>query len=205
MEADEGSTADYEERLPSEGWLLIGSFFAVLAILLSIGSLLTDQYEASREESAIEQRRLDAERRDEILSPIREAEAVRAERESRVASLVADLEEKTSVLDRRLTQGECFELGGELQRDQGLPATCRFWLLYSSGCVPVGVIEPISASSCEFPIDTEIEQDLPLPDSVFTGSRDLDCSDISGTVRIFGSDPHGFDRDGDGVGCEANG
>jgi hypothetical protein len=33
-------------------------------------------------------------------------------------------------------------------------------------------------------------------------SYDLDCADISGTVYIKGSDPHGFDGDGDGVGCE---
>ena len=34
------------------------------------------------------------------------------------------------------------------------------------------------------------------------GSRDLDCADIGGSVRVSGSDPHGLDRDGDGIGCE---
>lgn len=34
-------------------------------------------------------------------------------------------------------------------------------------------------------------------------SYDLNCRDIGFRVRVIGSDPHGFDRDGDGVGCEA--
>lgn len=33
---------------------------------------------------------------------------------------------------------------------------------------------------------------------------DLDCSDVSQKrFTVAGSDPHGFDRDGDGVGCES--
>ena len=32
---------------------------------------------------------------------------------------------------------------------------------------------------------------------------DLDCADIDGTVYVRGDDPHRFDGDGDGVGCEA--
>jgi hypothetical protein len=31
---------------------------------------------------------------------------------------------------------------------------------------------------------------------------DLDCADVSGPFSVVGSDPHGFDGDGDGVGCE---
>jgi endonuclease YncB( thermonuclease family) len=33
---------------------------------------------------------------------------------------------------------------------------------------------------------------------------DLDCPDIGHPVRVSGSDPHGLDRDGDGVACEWN-
>lgn len=33
--------------------------------------------------------------------------------------------------------------------------------------------------------------------------RDLDCADIGHPVRVDGADPHGLDRDGDGVGCES--
>ena len=31
---------------------------------------------------------------------------------------------------------------------------------------------------------------------------DLDCGEISGSVAVYGSDPHGLDADGDGSGCE---
>jgi hypothetical protein len=32
----------------------------------------------------------------------------------------------------------------------------------------------------------------------------LDCPDINGTdFTVQGTDPHGFDADGDGVGCES--
>jgi len=33
---------------------------------------------------------------------------------------------------------------------------------------------------------------------------DLDCDEISySNFRVIGSDPHGFDRDNDGIGCES--
>ncbi len=32
---------------------------------------------------------------------------------------------------------------------------------------------------------------------------DLDCADIDGPVRVLGDDPHGFDADGDGTGCDS--
>jgi micrococcal nuclease len=33
---------------------------------------------------------------------------------------------------------------------------------------------------------------------------DLDCGEISfKNFRVIGSDPHGFDRDNDGIGCES--
>ena len=35
-------------------------------------------------------------------------------------------------------------------------------------------------------------------------SHDLDCGDISGPVRVIGADPHRFDGDGNGYGCESN-
>ena len=31
---------------------------------------------------------------------------------------------------------------------------------------------------------------------------DLDCADVDGPIRVTGSDPHGFDADGDGIACE---
>lgn len=35
-------------------------------------------------------------------------------------------------------------------------------------------------------------------------SYDLNCSDISFSVRVIGTDVYNFDRDGDGFGCESN-
>jgi hypothetical protein len=38
-----------------------------------------------------------------------------------------------------------------------------------------------------------------------TGPRyggDLDCEDIGREIHVGRSDPHGLDRDGDGIGCE---
>ena len=31
---------------------------------------------------------------------------------------------------------------------------------------------------------------------------DLDCADVNGPIKVTGSDPHNFDGDGDGWGCE---
>lgn len=33
-------------------------------------------------------------------------------------------------------------------------------------------------------------------------SADLDCADVPKNIKVEGSDPHGLDRDGDGIGCE---
>jgi len=49
---------------------------------------------------------------------------------------------------------------------------------------------------------------LTLSDPNYSGqcipisSRDLDCADVGKNIKVTGSDPHGFDRDGDGIGCE---
>lgn len=33
---------------------------------------------------------------------------------------------------------------------------------------------------------------------------DLNCADVPyNNIQVVGSDPHGFDRDGDGIGCES--
>lgn len=34
---------------------------------------------------------------------------------------------------------------------------------------------------------------------------DLNCPDIGFSVQVIGGDPHGFDREGDGIGCESYG
>ena len=69
--------------------------------------------------------------------------------------------------------------------------------------------------SAPAPAPTPAPQQTPQPSSSncdpnYSGgcvpnvSYDLNCSDISFSVRVVGSDPHGFDRDGDSYGCESN-
>lgn len=43
-----------------------------------------------------------------------------------------------------------------------------------------------------------------LPDGSPAGVPDVDCSDLSGPVWVGPDDPHRLDRDGDGIGCDAN-
>lgn len=60
-------------------------------------------------------------------------------------------------------------------------------------------------------IGTKVQQPVqqaPKCDSNYSGcvpivSYDLDCPDIGFRVIVYGSDKHGFDGDGDGVGCES--
>jgi len=37
---------------------------------------------------------------------------------------------------------------------------------------------------------------------VYSSFVDLNCDSFSGPVDVRGGDPHGLDRDGDGIGCE---
>jgi hypothetical protein len=43
-----------------------------------------------------------------------------------------------------------------------------------------------------------------LPPAPEWNGVDLDCADIGHPVAVTGGDPHGLDRDGDGVGCESS-
>ncbi|MEV5441255.1 thermonuclease family protein [Streptomyces sp. NPDC052644] len=43
-----------------------------------------------------------------------------------------------------------------------------------------------------------------LPDGPPAGVPDVDCSDLSGPVWVGPDDPHRLDRDGDGIGCDAD-
>jgi endonuclease YncB( thermonuclease family) len=54
------------------------------------------------------------------------------------------------------------------------------------------------------PSATETPARPDLPDGPDAGASDVDCSDLSGPVWVGPDDPHRLDRDGDGIGCEAN-
>ena len=89
-------------------------------------------------------------------------------------------------------------------------------LLGWSGIVVAGCATPASidgeggrSPQEQRPFSGPIGSGRPSCDENYSGcvpnvSYDLDCGDITGSVRVYGSDVHRFDRDGDGVGCESN-
>jgi hypothetical protein len=71
-------------------------------------------------------------------------------------------------------------------------------------CYPA---EPVTTSTapayepiCQAPVDRPGENYQPKLPNV----DDLDCKDVTGTVRVIGEDIYLLDRDKDGIGCEAN-
>ena len=82
---------------------------------------------------------------------------------------------------------------------------------YDNGC-PNGypyfwsddLCHTISEYSYDEPVDTTPTCDPSYPDvCIAPYPPDLDCDEIYySNFRVIGSDPHGFDRDNDGIGCE---
>ena len=70
--------------------------------------------------------------------------------------------------------------------------------------VPVPVPAPGSEDIREMTIESENNCDESYPDVCITPyPPDLDCGEIGySNFRVVGDDPHGFDRDNDGFGCE---
>ena len=67
------------------------------------------------------------------------------------------------------------------------------------------IAAPVMAQrNCDYPFG-ELRSDRAYPDiCIALPPPDLDCKDISvRNFRVFSSDPHRFDRDGDGIGCES--
>lgn len=77
--------------------------------------------------------------------------------------------------------------------------------LDSSSCDPVYETTPGGGEDYGVPADVPADDGC---DPNYEGAcvpnvpYDLDCADIDGPVYVVGSDPHGFDGDNDGVGCE---
>jgi len=67
-------------------------------------------------------------------------------------------------------------------------------------------IDPPSLQLDAGPSDDTIETaqcDKSYPDVCIPYPPDLDCDEIGySNFRVIGNDPHGFDRDNDGIGCE---
>lgn len=73
--------------------------------------------------------------------------------------------------------------------------------------VPVRKIIREGTKVAAAPVPADLSEDSEC-DTNYSGcvpnvSYDLDCPDIGFNVVVYGSDPHGFDRDGDGYGCES--
>ncbi len=68
-----------------------------------------------------------------------------------------------------------------------------------------GLCHTISEYSYDKPADTTTSCDESYPDvCIAPYPPDLDCDEIIySNFRVIGSDPHGFDRDNDGIGCES--
>ncbi len=80
---------------------------------------------------------------------------------------------------------------------------------------PAPAPPPVATEPPSNPQPAPPEEPAPPPpnggcDPNYTGcvplvSYDLDCPDIGFSVQVIGSDHHGFDREGDGLGCESYG
>jgi len=56
----------------------------------------------------------------------------------------------------------------------------------------------------EMIVEPEIDCDPSYPDFCIPPyPPTLDCKDVPSNFRVVGEDPHGFDRDRDGIGCES--
>ena len=82
-------------------------------------------------------------------------------------------------------------------------ATVTIWLLRCGMINEDGESEQEPAAAPES--ESVARCDPSYPDvCIPSPPPDLNCGDIAHRrFRVIGSDPHGFDRDGDGVGCES--
>jgi len=58
--------------------------------------------------------------------------------------------------------------------------------------------------SNEFQVEATTDCDSSYPDICLPSSSDVNCGNISDKrFKVLPPDPHGLDRDGDGIGCES--
>lgn len=89
------------------------------------------------------------------------------------------------------------------EADKGLwsPSTCNGERAATSS-LPTSNAAPAASRAAEV---QSSDCDTNYTPCVPNVSYDLDCGDISFSVRVVGNDHHRFDREGDGYGCESNG
>ena len=72
------------------------------------------------------------------------------------------------------------------------------------GLATSGLFVLPSNLSNEFQIHATTDCDSSYPDICIPSSPDVNCGDISDKdFQVLSPDPHGFDRDRDGIGCES--
>ncbi|MGA5470414.1 hypothetical protein ACPCUK_16700 [Streptomyces arboris] len=104
----------------------------------------------------------------------------------------------------RVIDGDTLEVrgdGGVLPKDT--VARVRLLAMWTDCPEPpeTSTPPPDSPDSPDSPApDTPARPDL--PDGPPASVPDVDCSDLSGPVRVGPHDPHRLDRDGDGIGCD---
>jgi micrococcal nuclease len=71
--------------------------------------------------------------------------------------------------------------------------------------ITIGLLALPSTMLNELQIDATTDCDSSYPDTCIPSPPpNLNCGDISDKrFEVLSPDPHGFDRDGDGVGCES--
>lgn len=89
--------------------------------------------------------------------------------------------------------------------DRDTAMGCLLWLLFLS--LPAILIWLSESNDQPQPASVRPSSGVSACDPNYSGCvpdvpYDLDCSDVSGPVYVRGSDPNGFDGDGDGIGCE---
>lgn len=105
------------------------------------------------------------------------------------------------------------EVEGVKFEHDGRPVRVPVWVEFDPGDLvdrPVTPADYVGALPSQSP-EPAAPPDTSSCDPSYGGScvpvvsYDLACGDIAGTVEVIGSDPHNFDSDGDGYGCESDG
>ena len=145
----------------------------------------------------------------EVASVTQENEALTAElaraegqdvtqkaRVSRARAVAAEKRKQVVVLTRKVESlsSELAATESELSSTQVELETAKAQTAPDASVIPT---EPAAPAAPAGECDSNYEGAcVPISDD------DLDCADIDGPVYVVGDDPHGFDGDGDGVGCE---
>ena len=83
--------------------------------------------------------------------------------------------------------------------------TSQSKIIFLTAIATLALLSLPSTMLNELQIDATTDCDSSYPDACIPSyPPDLNCGDISDKrFEVLSPDPHGFDRDGDGIGCES--